>query len=338
MIGSTASTTGDHAVWADPRLVSTANFIEDHLSPYTLTWQVSENGQILLMQTTDSFLFPYNQAGVYTVSLTVTDANGDIASAATTVTISLPVASATLINQNTVTQGSWIGTYGTEGDDFAGGPSQLPFASTATVTGSTNITWAGISTDPRALQNTDGNGRLAAAWSSTTSFTINLNLGDGRADDVALYAVDWENQGISEQIQITNAATGMVLDTETLSDFSGGDYLDWRISGDILITITLLTGPNAVLSGLFLDSPPVTATLVKQDTSTQGNWIGTYGSQGNNVIGMPASYPSYATVSVSGQLDVHWEDNATVPRPSSSPIQLTGSPKRGPPRAVLLSL
>jgi NPCBM/NEW2 domain len=319
VIGSTSNTTGDHAVWADSRLVSTANFNEDQVPPYTLTWQVSENGQSLLVQATDSFLFPYSQAGVYTVSLTVTDASGDIASTATTVTISLPVASATLINQNSVTQGNWIGTYGTEGTDFAGGPSNLPVATTATVTGSTNITWAGTSTDLRALQNTGGNGRLAAAWSSTTSFTINLNLGDGRADDIALYAVDWENQGISEQIQITSAATGMVLDTETLSDFSGGDYLDWRISGDVLITVTLLTGPNAVLSGLFLDSPPVTATLVEQDTLTQGNWIGTYGSQGNNVIGMPASYPSYASVSVSGQLDVRWEDNTTVPQAIQEP-------------------
>ena len=74
VIGSTNNTAGDFAIWADPRLISTANFGQYQVSPYTMTWQVSENGQILSTQTTDSFLFPYVQAGVYTISLTVTDA------------------------------------------------------------------------------------------------------------------------------------------------------------------------------------------------------------------------------------------------------------------------
>ena len=64
-----------------------------------MTWQVSENGQVLSTQTTDSFLFPFVQAGVYTLSLTVTDANGDMASASTTVTVSSPAASATLVSR-----------------------------------------------------------------------------------------------------------------------------------------------------------------------------------------------------------------------------------------------
>ena len=43
-----------------------------------------------------------------------------------------------------------------------------------------------------------------------------------------------------------------------------------------------------------------TATLVKQDTTTQGNWIGAYGAQGYNVIGNAARYPAYATVTPAG--------------------------------------
>ena len=91
---------------------------------------------------------------------------------------------------------------------------------------------------------------------------MNVSLTDGTAHDIALYAIDWDNQGRSEQIQITNAATGAVLDTETVSNFSGGVYLDWRVSGDVAITVTRLAGPSAVLSGLFLDAPPTTATPV----------------------------------------------------------------------------
>ena len=88
VIGSSSNTSGDVAVWADPRLISTANFSQFNVSPYTLTWQVSENGRVLSNQTSDSFQFSDTQAGVYTISLTVTDASGDTASASTTVTVS----------------------------------------------------------------------------------------------------------------------------------------------------------------------------------------------------------------------------------------------------------
>ena len=82
-----------------------------------------------------------------------------------------------------------------------------------------------------------------------------------------------------------------MLDTETVSNFSDGVYLDWRVSGNVVITVTCLAGPSAVLSGLFLDAPPITAIPVNRDTTTQGNWIGTYGTQGYDIIGLSASFP-----------------------------------------------
>ena len=65
----------------------------------------------------------------------------------------------------------------------------------------------------------------------------------------------------------------------------GGVYLQWMVTGSVVITITdiaLVGGPTATLSGIFFDPPstsqfgsiPATATLVKRDTSTEGNWIG----------------------------------------------------------------
>src|SRR5262249_16994314 len=49
-----------------------------------------------------------------------------------------------------------------------------------------------------------------------------------------------------------------------------------------------------------------TATFVKADTATQGNWQKLYGTQGYNVIGASARYPSYATVTPSGQSTKVW--------------------------------
>ncbi len=306
VIASTGSTTGDSAVWVTPRLISTSNFSQRQVSPYTLTWTVSTNGQTLLTQTSDSFAFTYPGPGVYTVGLTVTDASGSTASASDTVTVNAASASANLIAQDTTTQGTWIGHYGTQGYDVVGNTVSLNNFGTVSPSGESTLTWATSTTDTRALENAGGTtGRVAAAWSSSTSFSVNLNLTDGSAHDIALYAVDWDNQGRSEQIQISNAATGEVLDTESISGFSGGVYLDWRISGNVIITVTRLSGPNAVLSGLFLDAPPVAATLVRQDGTTGGAWIGNYGSQGYDPAGTPASIPSYATVTVSGaRLDV----------------------------------
>ena len=82
---------------------------------------------------------------------------------------------------------------------------------------------------------------------------MDVNLTDGQAHELELYFLDWSNSGRSEQVQISDATTGMVLDTETVSSFSSGVYLKWTVSGNILITITRLAGPNAIANGLFLD-------------------------------------------------------------------------------------
>ena len=125
--------------------------------------------------------------------------------------------------------------------------------------GQSTYTWTTTSTDPRALQVPGSSNRVAAVWYSATSFTVDVNLADGQTHDLELYFHDWDNKGRGEQVQISDAATGTVLDTETISSFTNGVYLDWKVSGNLLITITRQAGANAVLNGLFLDptsSPP----------------------------------------------------------------------------------
>ena len=59
--------------------------------------------------------------------------------------------------------------------------------------------------------------------------------------------------------------------------------------------------------------PSATASYVASDDGTQGNWIGNFGGDGYNVIQYSQHYPSYATVSVSGQADWGWVDPAVNP-------------------------
>ena len=67
------------------------------------------------------------------------------------------------------------------------------------------------------------------------------------------------------------AAPGIV----SVSSFSGGKYLVWRVKGNVEIDISSSTGTNAVVSGLFLDGPVSQAqvTFVTRDTSTEGTWV-----------------------------------------------------------------
>ncbi len=248
--GSTAA--NDHAVWADARLISTSDF--GSTTPYTLTWQVSQNGNVLSTQTADSFAFAAI-SGTYTLNLTVTDAQGDQATASTTVTVVPDVRTASLILKDSGTKGGWIGSYGTQGYDIPDEGMSLPAYASIAVSGATTTEWADTTSNLSGLRGAGWQATAAAAWFGT-SFTINVNMGDGQTHDLALYAVDLDGKGRSEQIQIINPLTGAVLDTETISSFSGGVYLQWAVSGDVEINVTNLGPVNAVVSGLFLDAPP----------------------------------------------------------------------------------
>ncbi len=164
-----------------------------------------------------------------------------------------PVTTAAFIKQDTTTQGNWSGTYGSQGYEVINNATSLPNYANITTSGALSYTWTASTTDPRALEDAGGSGRIAACWYSPSSFTVNVKLTDDQTHNLALYFLDWDTTARSEQVQITNAATGAVLVTQTVSSFNSGVYLVFAVSGNVNITFTHLTGLNAVLSGLFLD-------------------------------------------------------------------------------------
>ncbi len=190
-----------------------------------------------------------------------------------TVTIEvMPPSSATLIKTDTTTEGTWIGTYGTQGYDIVGRPSDLPSHDTITPSGQSTLVWTHSIDDPRALQFPHGSHRIAEAWYSATSFQVDVNLADGQSHDLELYFLDWDSNSRAEQVQVTDYVTGAVLSTQTVSSFHSGTYLDYLVggTGHIVITITRTAGANAVLSGLFLDpatSGAASAAGKRSDTS-----------------------------------------------------------------------
>ena len=74
-----------------------------------------------------------------------------------------------------------------------------------------------------------------------------------------------------------------------------------------------------------------TATFVKLDTTTQGNWENAYGTQGYDIISDAVKIPSYATVTIAGQSSYTWTTTSSDVRASRFPGARTASPQSGIP-------
>ena len=306
---------------------------------------------------------------------------------------SLQAQTAQFVWQDSNNQGSWTSTYGADGYNVID-PNQkyqnYPSYATVTPIGQTEYTWSSNTQDVRALQVPGQSYRIAAAWYSNTSFTIDINLTDGQTHQVAVYCLDWDKNGRAQVVTVLNAQNGNILDSRTMEAFQNGQYLVWNLSGHVQIQLAHLAGANAAISGLFFSPPgtPVVLGLSQQsgaigasitvfgynfgaggtltfngttaapsqwsNTSitapvptgatngpvvvsvsgkqsgtntnftvlagqtlqflgsngfTQGSWEGIYGTDGYNVINLTPAYPSYATVTPSGQGEYTWTSN-----------------------------
>jgi hypothetical protein len=227
-----------------------------------------------------SGLYDAPQTGLVPAQVTVQAMSAD-GKASGTATISLTTgATASLVTLDTSTQGNWPKLYGGDGYSLAQSVQSVPAYSSLAVGGQLNWTWTSSTSDVRALD-VPGGGEIAAAWYNTSSFTLNVNVGSS-AHQFALYALDWDSKGRSEAIAIQDANTKVQLFSQTISNFSGGVYLVWNITGSVIVTVTNVSGPNAVVSGVFWGSaasspPPPSPTLSIAKTHT-GNF--TQGQQG----------------------------------------------------------
>lgn len=172
-----------------------------------------------------------------------------------------PVGAATFASTDTSTQGNWQGVYGSAGYSVVADAQQLPSAVQLSVAGASVRTWQSSTSDSRALQKPGFPlDRIASCWYSTGSFSLDLNFTDGQTYQLALYLIDWDQQGRSETVSLVDPSSFQTLDTRTVSGFSGGQYLVWTVSGHVTIQIANGTGsPDAVLSGLFVAPAPASS-------------------------------------------------------------------------------
>jgi hypothetical protein len=79
--------------------------------------------------------------------------------------------------------------------------------------------------------------------------------------------LDWDWRGRSQRIDLINAS-GSVIGTRQVSGFTGGQYLVFTFSGHVQVRFTRLSGPNCVLSGVFLGGAPTSGVSVTVSPAT----------------------------------------------------------------------
>ena len=146
---------------------------------------------------------------------------------------------ATFVKTDTTTGANYKGVYGASGSVIALQSSTPPPTASYTVVGDSTYTWAsGV--------------YGGTCFYAAPTFSISLNITG--TQQIALYAIDYDQKGRGETFQVLNGS--IILDTRTISAFMAGNYVVWDISGAVTIKITATAGPNAVVSAIFFDPGP----------------------------------------------------------------------------------
>jgi hypothetical protein len=103
--------------------------------------------------------------------------------------------------------------------------------------------------------------RIASGWyywpDIHTSNAIRLTFSDSEPHLMAIYCQDADYGGRGESIQILDAATETQLEIQHLTPpFSSGVWLQWRVSGDLIIKVILTDAVNTAHMGFFFDTDP----------------------------------------------------------------------------------
>jgi hypothetical protein len=207
--------------------------------------------------------------GSHTISALATDSTSHTKSTSATVNVQNIVVSpntAQFVKADAATKGNWVGVYGADGYIIPNDANNPPGYVNVVITGAGTYTWFPSTTDVRApLINTSSSNRIASTFYAQSSETFDLNFTDGQLHQVALYCLDYDTSQRSQTIQVIDATTLNILDTQTLATFNGGVYEVWNVTGHVLLKVTNTSSLNAAVSGLFFRSftgiTPPTATF-----------------------------------------------------------------------------
>lgn len=122
--------------------------------------------------------------------------------------------------------------------------------------------WANGTTDIRALSRDDRNApkRNATSYSNEgTTMSITIGIDGKRSYQVALYFVDWNNDGHDNAVEMMDAQTlNQNAPVRIVKNHAGGVYLIYRYDQSMKLRINSIGRGSAVsLSGIFFDPPGI---------------------------------------------------------------------------------
>src|SRR5206468_2976008 len=117
---------------------------------------------------------------------------------------------ATFLGVDAATQGNWPSKYGGDGYTLDSAPTSLPPDVSVTLIGGLtdlyDVIDAPTTSDPRALKKPVASDRLLASWTGDFGFTLDINLTDGQAHQVALYVLDTKSVDRQQRLDVLSAA------------------------------------------------------------------------------------------------------------------------------------
>lgn len=184
-----------------------------------------------------------------------------------------------LLGKDSDTKGDWVGNYGSEGYVIAeefDGLENLPAYAKYEFYDHSFWTWWDSDTGTPAheedeaiaaerelsslFKNADKAARISACWYANPYFSLTISVGD-TPKKVTLYMNDFDSVERSAEV-ITRNITGKAMKepAETVffdvGEYSGGCYVSYVVSGDIMFEFESFAGANVVLSGIFFDPAP----------------------------------------------------------------------------------
>jgi len=164
-------------------------------------------------------------------------------------------------------QGNWKGVYGQEGHWFFGLPDiqgKLPqYVSAIKIRSPEAVVWANKTDDPRALETSEGDGRVLGAittklpdWDKLTT-AVDVSFSNNLSHRVTLYFVDWELEDREVEVNLTSLIDGTPLARSLiLRHFGNGLYISFDIRSSFRIRVAHVDGGGACISAMFFDPVP----------------------------------------------------------------------------------
>jgi outer membrane protein assembly factor BamB len=161
------------------------------------------------------------------------------------------------VKTDTITLGNWKGVYGKDGAVIAGdAASAAPKYVTLSSPGEKGNLWAASPKDERyLLRSGEATDRTITQWTAGDALEFAVDTSDGQEHQVAAYYLETPSR-TTAKVDVLDAETGAVLDSQPIENGSRNTYLIWRVKGRAVIRFVRLSGGEGSglwVGGMFFD-------------------------------------------------------------------------------------